>query len=133
MRIISSEELALVAGGEGAKEIPAKQKDDGGVLGAIGAFLSGLFGNSGGGGACVPSTNTSGGITTTQSCGAGGVSSLTTSGPGFFTQSISTPNAGGSASATYGIGTAHGNFSGGYTTMTTTCISGRCTTVSTGK
>ena len=130
MRVISSEELDLVSGGENddTHHAVAKKADDGGFLGSIGNFISGLFGGGSGssGNPCVPSSNSSGGITTTQTCGAGGVSTVTTTGAGYFSQTITTPNPGFTASGNYGPGGLHVSYNGGYTATTITCIGGRC-------
>jgi hypothetical protein len=130
MRVISSEELDLVSGGENddTHHAVAKKADDGGFLGSIGNFISGLFG---GGSApssnsCVPSSSSSGSGTTTQTCGAGGVSTVTTTGPGYFSQTTTAPNPGVTASGRYGPGAFSGSYNGGHTVTTITCIGGRC-------
>jgi len=125
MRIISSEEWDLVAGGSvGEQDKPTKKKDDGGgFFGAIGSFLGGLFG--GGGGGCEPYSHTSGSVTTTQTCGPNGTSTTTTSGPGYVIMQTVMPGAGGSGSI--GVGTVRGsvNYNGGTNVTTTTIINGR--------
>lgn len=132
MRVISSEELDLVSGGlnDETHHAVAKKTDAVSIWESIGNFFSGLFGGGSGSSSnsCVPSSNTSGGFTTTQSCGAGGVSTVTTTSPGYFNQTTTTPNPSVSASGSYGPGSLHGSYSGGFTVNSITCIGGRCTT-----
>lgn len=133
MRIISSDELALVSGGYEETPRP-RNKDDGGVWGGLVSLITGFF--TGGGApanACVPSSVTSGGTTIMQSCGAGGVSTVTTMGSGVFNQSTTTANAGFSASGGYGGGSITSGYSGGSTTTTITCINGSCRTTTSGQ
>ena len=131
MRIISKEELDLVSGGakvEDKADAAQLVKKQNGWLSGIGEFLSGIFGGGSAGPSCQPSSSTTNGVTTTQSCGANGVSTTTQSGPGFFSQSVTTPNAGGNASASFGGFSFTGGYGGGSTTIITTCMGGRCTT-----
>lgn len=126
MRIISSEELDLVAGGSiGEQDQPTKQKDDGGFFGALGAFFGGLFGGDSGSNTCVPSSNTANGVTTTQTCGANGVSTTTISGPGYVVVQNTVPKAGGSASIMVGGVKATGSIGGGASVTTTSIVNGR--------
>lgn len=126
MRIVSSEELDLVAGGSvGEQDKPTKQKDEGGFLGTISSFFSSLFGSGTSGNTCVPSSNTSNGVTTTQSCGANGVSTTTVSGPGYVILQTAAPNAGGSGSINVGRIGATGGYNGGASVSTTTIVNGR--------
>jgi hypothetical protein len=128
MRIISSEELDLVAGGSvGDQNKVTKKTDDGGggVLGAIASFFSSVFGGGSGGSTCVPSSNTSNGVTTTQSCGANGISTTTVSGPGYVIVQSATSNSGASGSISVGRIGATGGYNGGSSLTTTTIINGR--------
>lgn len=118
MRVISSVEMDEVAGGD---SLLIQFKD----------LFEEWFGhssNEGTGSGCIPSSNSAGGYTTMQSCGAGGVSTLTTTGPNYFSQSVTAPNAGASISGSYGPAGGQGKISGGYTTTTTTIIKGKVTT-----
>lgn len=125
MRIISSEELDLVAGGSVDEQKPTKKKDDGGgFFGALSSFLGGLFG-SGGGNGCVPSSNTSNGITTTQTCGPNGVGTTTITGPGYAIVQTAVPSAGASGSVSVGNVRGSVNYSGGTNVTTTSVINGR--------
>jgi hypothetical protein len=131
MRIISSEELNLVAGGGAADhdKIP-KKKDDGGFFSAIGSMLSSIFGggSASGGNTCVPSSNTSNGVTTSQTCGANGTSTTTVSGPGYVIVQNVGPNAGGSGSISLGRISATGGYKGGSSMSTSTFVNGRVST-----
>lgn len=129
MRIISSEELNLVSGGSQASDSVAtaqKVQKQNGWFDTIGNFISGLFGGGSSGPACQPSSYQANGTTVTQLCGPNGVSTTITSGRGYVITSVTTPNAGGNASLSFGTVGANGGYSGGYTTTITTCNGGSC-------
>jgi hypothetical protein len=133
MRVISSEELDLVSGGSASEQqsIP-KKSQDGSFLESIGNFISSLFGggSESSSNSCVASSNNFSGTTVTQTCGAGGVSTVTTTSPGYFSQVTTTPNAGVSGGGSYGPGSFKGSYSGGFTVTTTNCMGGKCSTIS---
>lgn len=108
MRLISSAEVAEVSGAGWWDE-----------------FVS-LFSGPSGPPGCVPSSNTSGGVTTTQTCGANGVSTVTTSGPGYVIIQNSAPSTTLSGGVTVGKVGVQAGGSGPMTVTTTTCIGGRC-------
>ncbi|WP_157201736.1 hypothetical protein [Massilia sp. Root335] len=119
MRIISSAEVAAVSGG------------DGWVDAAIGAIedLLGIGGGSSGsssGSSCQPYSNNNGSTSVTQTCGAGGVSTVVTTSPGVVITQTVTPATGVSASGSYGPGSVSGSYNGAPTVTTVTCINGSC-------
>ena len=126
MRIISSEELALVSGGDNESTQAKKATDGGGGFwGGLGGFFYSLFGGGSSSNSCTPSSTTAGGMTTTQTCGANGVSTVSITGPGYLLVQTSVPNPGGSGSASFGRVGVNAAYNGGTTVTTTSIVNGR--------